>query len=55
MLQAMADWSVENDERLTTEAEREGKLAAYRDLTVDDERLEAIRAASRLAVEHGLL
>jgi hypothetical protein len=43
------------DERLTAEAERAEKLTAYRDLAEDDERLEAIRAGSRLAAEHGLL
>ncbi|HEV7493728.1 hypothetical protein [Baekduia sp.] len=43
------------DELLTAEAERAEKLAAYRELAQDDERLEAIRASSRLAVEHGLL
>jgi hypothetical protein len=39
------------DERLAAEA----KLEAYRDLAMDEERLKAIRASSRLAVEHGLL
>ena len=43
------------DERLTAEAERDEKLVAYRELAEDDERLEAIRAGSRLAAEHGLL
>jgi hypothetical protein len=43
------------DERLTAEAEREEKLAAYRELAEDDERLQAIRAGSRLAAEHGLV
>jgi hypothetical protein len=43
------------DERLRAEAEREEKLAAYRELAQDDERLEAIHAGSRLAAEHGLL
>ena len=42
-------------EQLTAEAERAEKLAAYREPAEDDERLEAIRAGSRLAAEHGLL
>ena len=43
------------DEQLTAEAERAEKLTAYHELAQDDERLNAIRAGSRLAAEHGLL
>lgn len=43
------------DRRLTEEKEREGKLAAYRALAEDEERLSVIDAATRVAVEHGLL